>query len=232
MQRAAVYLRVSTDGQTVENQRGPCEALATARGFEPLVVAETGSAVKRRPGWERVLELARSGQVRAVVVWALDRMGRGGALEALATIAELERVGCVVLCVSETWVDTTHGNPFRDVLIAMSATVAKMERARLIERTRAGLARARAGGARIGRPPTSPVLMGAAADLVAKGATVHAAARAMGVNRWSLRRHLAVRAARTDANATPGAPEATPPAGERAKPPPRPARKADRKSRG
>jgi len=74
--KAAIYLRVSTDGQTEENQEPDCLRLCAARGWEPVVIRETESGAKERPEWRRVVELARRGQVGAVVFWALDRIGR------------------------------------------------------------------------------------------------------------------------------------------------------------
>ncbi len=76
MEKAAVYLRVSTDRQTVENQRAEVEQLARARGYEPIPYEETESAAKRRPVFDRMLADARAGKLGAVVIWALDRLHR------------------------------------------------------------------------------------------------------------------------------------------------------------
>src|SRR5687767_13463044 len=74
--RAAIYLRVSTDEQQHANQLPECDRLCAARGWDPVLVVENESGVKERPGWAHVLELARTGQIGAVVIWALDRAGR------------------------------------------------------------------------------------------------------------------------------------------------------------
>ncbi len=74
---AAVYLRVSTDDQTVANQTDEVTQLVLARGFEPIVYAETGSAVMARPVLDRMLSDVRAGRVNAVAVWSMDRLGRG-----------------------------------------------------------------------------------------------------------------------------------------------------------
>jgi len=185
--RAALYLRVSTADQTNANQLAELEQLARARGLTPTVYEETESAAKARPVLDRVLADARSGRVSAVCVWALDRLHRSmhGAIN---TVLELDRLGVRVISLREPWLDTS--GPVRQLLVAIFGWMAEQERSRLIERTRAGLERARSQGKRLGRPPVSPVLLRAAADLVAAGVPVAEAAREKGVHRNSLRRFL------------------------------------------
>ncbi|RIX39770.1 MAG: hypothetical protein D3M94_22385, partial [Rhodocyclales bacterium GT-UBC] len=79
------------------------------------------------------------------------------------------------------------------LLVAIFGWVAEQERTRLIERTKAGMARARKEGKKIGRPRTSTVMLHAAADLVAHGMRVSEAARVKGVSRGALRRWMAER---------------------------------------
>jgi DNA invertase Pin-like site-specific DNA recombinase len=163
----AVYLRVSTDRQTVER-------LAMARGFEPVVFEEVESASKASPVLDRLLADAHAGRVAAVAVWALDRMHRS-MTGAINTVLELDLLGVPVLSVREGWLDTS--GPVRPLLVAIFGWVAEQERERLRERTRAGMERARREGKRIGRPPASPVMLHAARDLVATGTPVAEAAR-------------------------------------------------------
>ena len=141
MEKAAVFLRVSTDRQTLENQRAEVEQLARARGYEPVVYEETESAAaKRRPVFERMLADARAGKLKAVAVWAIDRLHRS-MQGAINDVLELDRLGVRVLSVRESWLDTS--GPVRPLLVAIFGWVAEQERARLIERTKAGLERAR-----------------------------------------------------------------------------------------
>jgi DNA invertase Pin-like site-specific DNA recombinase len=185
--RCAVYLRVSTDKQTVENQRAEVERMVVARGLEPLVYEETESAAKARPVLDRVLQDVRGGLVQGVAVWALDRLHRSMA-GAINTVLELDRLGVPVLSVREPWLDTS--GPVRPLLVAILGWVAEQERERLRERTRAGLERARRQGKALGRPRTSIVLLRAAAALAERGVSVSEAARTKGVSRRSLQRHL------------------------------------------
>src|SRR5713226_7026499 len=183
--RAAVYLRVSSDRQTIENQRDEVELLARARGYEAVFYEETESATKRRPVFDGMLADARAGKVQAVVIWAVDRLHRS-MQGAINDVLELDRLGVRVLSVRESWLDTS--GPVRPLLVAIFGWVAEQERSRLIERTRAGLERARRSGKRLGRPPCSPILLRAAADQVAKGQSIRKAAEAARVPERSLRR--------------------------------------------
>ncbi len=192
MSAAALYVRVSTDKQTVENQIAELRQLAAARGFETVIYEEVESAAKARPVMERMIADARAGRVRAILVWALDRLHRS-MIGSIQTVLECDRIGVPVISVREPWLDTS--GPVRPLLVAIFGWVAEQERARLIERTKAGIERARRGGKRIGRPPASPVLLSAAADLVEAGASVSEAARRKGVKRTTLRRFLVSREA-------------------------------------
>lgn len=187
MTTAALYARVSTEHQTTANQLDDLQRLAVARGWTPVLYEEKESAAKRRPVLDRLMDEARRGKVRAVVVWALDRLDRN-MLACLARVVELDRLGVTVVSVREPWLDTS--GPTRSLLVAVFGWVAEQERARLIERTRAGLDRARREGRHIGRPRASAVMLHAAADLVAAGSSIRAAARAKGLPEATLRRFL------------------------------------------
>jgi DNA invertase Pin-like site-specific DNA recombinase len=179
---------VSTDRQTTDTQRGDVLALVKARGWEPVVFEEVESAAKVRPVLAKVLELARVGEVGAVCVWALDRLHRSMPL-CVSTVLELDRVRCQVVSVREPWLDTA--GPVRGLLVAIFGWVAEQERERLRDRTRAGVARARAEGKQIGRPKLSPAALSLAVELVRLGSSHATAADRAGVSVSSLRAHLA-----------------------------------------
>ena len=197
MIRAAIYVRVSTDRQTVENQLAELRQLAEARGFEPVVYEEVESAAKARPVLDRLLADVRAGRVRAILVWALDRLHRS-MLGAIQTVLELDRLGVPVVSVREPWLDTS--GPVRPLLVAIFGWVAEQERARLIERTKAGLERARRSGTKsgkpIGRPPSSPILLHAAAERVRAGEPARAVARDLGLSDRTVRRFMSRDAAK------------------------------------
>ncbi len=113
------------------------------------VYEEHVSAAKTRPEFERMMRAAHEGEFEVLVVWALDRFGRStvGNLQAVLT---LDASGIQVISVREPWLDT--GGAVRPLLIAIFSWVAEQERTQLVERTKAGLERARRRGVKIGRP--------------------------------------------------------------------------------
>ena len=151
---AAVYLRVSTDEQTIDNQRPELERVAEARGLVIVATyAEHASAARRRPAFDRMMTDARRGTFEVLLVWSLDRFGRsmaGNVNDALA----LDDAGVTLISVREPWLDT--GGPVRDLLLAIFSWVAEQELRRLVERTRAGIERARAKGTKSGKPIGRP----------------------------------------------------------------------------
>jgi len=191
--KAALYLRVSTDKQHAENQLQEVEALARLRGFDPVVYGETiSAAAKKRPKFEEMMADARKGKLKAVAVWALDRLHRSMS-GLVRDLAELERLGVRVLSVQESWVDVE--GPQRELMIAIFGWVAQQERRMLIERTNAGLERARAAGTKLGRPRASPVLLASAVARVKAGGNVKHTAEALGLSERTLRRALKAPAA-------------------------------------
>ena len=150
MSRIFAYARVSTLDQTPENQVREIEAA----GFriEPhRMITETVSgsrAIAQREGFSRLLDRMEKGDV--LVVTKLDRLGRD-AVDVSTTVARLENRGVRVHCLALGGVDLTSsaGQMTMNVINA----VAQFERDLLIERTQSGLARAKAQGKPLGRPP-------------------------------------------------------------------------------
>jgi putative DNA-invertase from lambdoid prophage Rac len=185
--RAAVYLRVSTEKQTAENQVEDVKRLVAARGYEAVVYEEVESAAKARPVFDGMMNDVRAGRVHAVACVALDRLHRS-MTGAIQTVLECDRLGVPVLTVREPWLDTS--GPVRPLLVAIFGWVAEQERTTLIARTKAGIERARRQGKTLGRPKASPILLHAARDLVATGMSIAEAARVKGVSRATLQRFL------------------------------------------
>jgi putative DNA-invertase from lambdoid prophage Rac len=193
--RVATYVRVSTEDQTAANQVPEVEQLAAQRGTVCVQYAETGSAAKHRPAFEEMMSDARRGAFDVLVIWAIDRFGRS-MVGNLNDLLDLDRAGVRVCSVRESWLDTS--GPTRMLLVAMFSWVAEQERSRLIERTKAGMARARRhgtkSGKRIGRAPRH-IDVDQARELMADGSSQRAAARALGVPLGTLQRALARKAA-------------------------------------
>lgn len=132
---------------------------------------------------------ARSRKFDALVVWSVDRFSRGGAGSCFAALGQIDAAGVEFISVKENYLDTS--GPFRDVLLAFAATVARMERDRLIERTKAGLARARAQGRVGGRPRKHLPLVEAALRMLDEGASYEAVRARYGLAGSTLRRYRA-----------------------------------------
>jgi DNA invertase Pin-like site-specific DNA recombinase len=157
MKRAALYVRVSTDKQTVENQVAALTQIAVHRGWQ--VVAQYSDAGisgakgrDKRPGLDAMLKDAQRRRFDVVMAWAIDRLGRS-LVDLLATIQTLEATR-VDLYLDQQSIDTT--TPAGKLMFAVTGAFAEFERSIIRQRVRAGLARALAHGVKLGRPKVSP----------------------------------------------------------------------------
>ena len=186
MPRTFAYLRVSTLGQTTDNQRQ--EIAAAGFQVEPQrVITETVSgsvATSQRRGFVRLLDRLEDGDV--LVVTKLDRLGRN-AMDVGGTVARLADIGVRVHCLALGGVDLTSSTG--KLTMGVINAVAEFERDLLIERTQAGLARARAEGKAIGRPASlTPEQRRLAEQLLREGQGASAVARELRVSRATIRR--------------------------------------------
>jgi putative DNA-invertase from lambdoid prophage Rac len=149
MSRVFAYCRVSTVDQTTENQIREIEAAGFA--IQPRrAVAETISGslqASARPAFAKLLERLEPGDV--LVVTKLDRLGRN-AIDVRQTVEQLAGRGVRVHCLALGGVDLTA--PAAKTTMQVIAAVAEFERDLLVERTQAGLARAKGEGKILGRP--------------------------------------------------------------------------------
>jgi len=154
--KVSIYSRVSSGEQDTANQSMVLTDWAKQRGFEVVKVYEEEESAWKS-GHQRVLAdlVADAGRRRfqAVLVWALDRLSREGALAILSLVNRLSSFGVKVLSYQESW--TEAPGELAELLYALTGWVARMESQRRSERTRAGLARVKAQGKRLGRPPGS-----------------------------------------------------------------------------
>jgi DNA invertase Pin-like site-specific DNA recombinase len=151
--RAALYARVSLSDER-QDPAAQLEALqqfAADKGYR-VTATETDRAsaadLGGRAGWGRLMEGARQGRFDLLVVWKLDRAFRS-TLHALGVLESLNHEGVGFVCVTQP-IDTT--SPSGRLLFTVLAAVAEIERELISERTKLGMARARAAGKRIGRP--------------------------------------------------------------------------------
>ena len=147
-----LYLRVSTQLQTLDNQRPELVRYARMKGWDIRgVYEEKASTAKARTEFDRMMLAAHRGEFAGgcIVVWALDRFGRS-LVGNLNTILQLDQLGVPVVSLREPWLDMSR--PVRQLLIAIFSWLGEQERIRNAERSRAGIERARRQGKVLGRP--------------------------------------------------------------------------------
>lgn len=196
--RAAIYLRGSTDGQTTENQRRVLEEVAGRRGWSIVEVYEDAgiSGAKgrdRRPGFDAAFKAAVRRRYDVLMVWSIDRMGRSTATVASA-LAELETAGVSIYADKEGMDATT---PHGKAMLQMAAVFAELERGMIVERVKAGLARARAetpeqrrerGKKAFGRPKVGKDIENAIRERLAAGTGILKVAKEVGVGSGTVQR--------------------------------------------
>jgi DNA invertase Pin-like site-specific DNA recombinase len=180
--RAALYLRVSTDGQTTENQRRELERVADHRGWQlDGVYLDHGvSGAKgrdKRPGFDRLCKDAIRGKFEIIAAWSVDRLGRS-LQDLISFLGEVHGAG-VDLYLHQQAIDTT--TPAGKALFQMMGVFAEFERAMIRERVNAGLARARAQGKRLGRPRVDAAAEARVREFLAAGHGVQKSAKLAGV---------------------------------------------------
>jgi DNA invertase Pin-like site-specific DNA recombinase len=188
--KIAIYARVSTEKQDNENQLVQLREFAAKQGwnvFAEYVDRESG-AKSDRAEFQRMFADASKRKFDLVLFWALDRLSREGVLQTLQHLNRLENHGVGFRSFTEQYFDSC--GIFREAVISIMATLAKQERVRRSERTKAGLAIARAKGRRLGRPQLRTDIT-EIARLKARGMSLRAIARHVGIGDGSVRRLLA-----------------------------------------
>lgn len=154
--KAAIYARVSTEAQDSDNQLPACQDYAKQRGWEVTgIYQENGSSWKdgHQPELARLLRELRTGQRKydRLIVFAIDRICRGGPIKEFALMNSFEDLDCLVVSVCEDWIPTEPGIG-REICHFFLAHVARYESERKSQNTKLGLAKARAIGKTLGRP--------------------------------------------------------------------------------
>jgi DNA invertase Pin-like site-specific DNA recombinase len=182
--RIAIYGRVSTEKQDAENQLAQLYEFATAQGWEivlEFIDVITGGTADR-PQFQAMFEAAERHEFDLLLFWSLDRLSREGVLPTLTHLERLTQLGVAYRSFTEQYLDSA--GLFKDVIIAIMAVLAKQEKIRIGERTRAGLAIARSRGARLGRPAVGREAVARLSSLSAEEAALR-----LGVSPRTIRRH-------------------------------------------
>ena len=148
--RAAVYARVSTFDQEPENQLRELRRYTEARGWQATEFVDKGvsGARESRPALDELVKAARRRRFDTLVVWRLDRLGRN-LRHLIMLLDELTALGVGFVSLGEG-IDTS--TPAGRLQLHILGAIAEFERARIAERVRLGVARAKAQGKRLGRP--------------------------------------------------------------------------------
>ena len=150
--KVAIYVRVSTDKQEVENQLIQLREFAKKNEWEiykEYIDVISGKETSR-PSFDLLFLDAHKKLFDIVLFWDLSRFSRSGALFTLQKLQELKKLGIEWVSYQEPYIRSI--GQFSDVIISLLSTVAKIEREKISMRTKAGLERLRAQGKKLGRP--------------------------------------------------------------------------------
>jgi DNA invertase Pin-like site-specific DNA recombinase len=185
--RIAIYARVSTDdkGQDTENQLRQLRQWCADNGYtivQEYIDHESGRKNgKERKQFAQLFEDAHKRKFDCVLFWALDRFTREGMTPTIGYLQRLASYGVTFHSYTEAHLSTDNelvGN----ILLAVMSSLAKVESQKIGERTRAGMARARAQGKHIGRPALDPALQRKIAKQLAAGLSAYAVAKQLGID--------------------------------------------------
>ena len=189
MRRAVFYLRVSTIDQTTANQERELRAIAARMGCEVVKVYKdhgiSGAKGRNgRPAFDALCRDAARRQFDVIMAWSVDRLGRS-LQDLIGFLSEIHALG-IDLFLHQQGLDTT--TPAGKAVFQMMGVVAEFERVMIQERVRAGLARAKGEGKRLGRPPIASELQKRILDARAGGLSVRKTAAKFEVNPSTVQR--------------------------------------------
>jgi len=159
--KVAIYARVSKDEEASDgslqdpnNQIIPLKKFAEAMGWEiedkNIFIDRASGGSANRPEFQRMLTEVKQRHIDLVLVWALDRFSREGIVNTLKYIQVLKDYKCGLKSLQESWLDTSQEG-IAELLLSIFSWVAKEERRKISERTKAGLARLKGKGYKLGR---------------------------------------------------------------------------------
>jgi DNA invertase Pin-like site-specific DNA recombinase len=185
--RIAIYARVSRDdkGQDPENQLRELRAWCDTAGHTVVheyIDHESGRKhAQGRKQFARLFDDAHKRKFDCVLFWALDRLTREGMVPTVMHLQLLASCGVSFHSYTEPHLSTDN-ELLRNILLAVMSSLAKVESQKIGERTRAGMARARAQGKRIGRPALAPAVQQKIAKQLGKGLSAYAVAKQLGID--------------------------------------------------
>jgi len=185
-QTCLIYARCSTRDQETDNQIAQLRDYAKKQEWqvidEIIDIASGGKSSKEREGLDKVFQLAHRKEFDVLLFWALDRFSREGSRKTIAYLTILDDYGVAWHSFTEQYLSSL--GIFKDCIISLLSTLAKQEKIRISERTKAGLERTRrVNGTRLGRPKIAPEKLQKALKLRKEGLSYAQIAERMGVSR-------------------------------------------------
>ena len=183
--RCVIYSRVSTEEQNTENQIK--ELLEYAKRQEWSIVeiisdvCSGGKSASQREGLNKVFQMARQKKCDVVLFWSLDRFSREGSRQTLNYLTKLDNYKVKWHSYTEEYISSL--GIFADAIISLMACLAKQERIRISERTKAGLARVKQHGKTLGRPKISEEISRKAQDLKSQGMSYGDIAKSLNISK-------------------------------------------------
>jgi len=183
--KCLIYTRVSTDDQTPENQISQLKEYAQKQDWQILDVkidiCSGSKSANERAGLREVFELARKRKFDVLLFWSLDRFSREGSRKTLEYLTRLDNYRVKWHSYTEQYISSL--GIFADAIISLMACLAKQERIRISERTKAGLARIKSRGIRLGRPKTDEAVIKRAKELKENGFSYAAIGRELNLSK-------------------------------------------------
>ena len=184
--RCLILARVSTADQEADNQIAQLREFACVQGWQVVdVIKEVisgGKSAHDRAGLSKVFEMGHQRRFDILLFWSLDRFSREGSRATIAYLTRLEADGIDWHSYTEPYLSSL--GVFKDCIIALLSALARQEKVRISERTKAGLDRTRrVNGTRLGRPKTDQSRIRQAMELRAKGMSFAEISRQMGISR-------------------------------------------------
>ena len=188
--KVALYLRISKESSCLDNQRIVLQEYCIKMNYEIVGIYEDiiSGASPKRPEFTRMLSDAAKHKFSLLLFYSLDRFSRSGTRETIRYLQMLDDYNVMYKSFTEQYIDSS--GIFKDVIIALLATLAKQERVRISERVHAGLTRARQHGRFGGRPPLDEYKINKIKKMRETGFSIVAIAKELKVSRGSVYQYL------------------------------------------
>ena len=182
----AIYSRVSTDRQELENQLIDLRDYVRRCNWTiyKIYQEKISGKLESRIEFDALFSDARHKKFDLVLFWSLDRFSRAGVVHTIQKLNELNMLGVDYFSYQEPFLDST--GPLKEAVVAIFAALAKLEREKISEKTKAGIRRAKAEGKVVGRAPISKFQMQKIKELRSQGLSFGEISKRMHVSKTTV----------------------------------------------